>query len=618
MPLVRASASGVRRLIESGRLMDSLTEQFRFRRGHSPSPAEIRSWDRSIGVVVNDLHDAGLQDIEMLLEYQLPLTSKRADVVLCGVHPQTGDTSYVVVELKQWTEAIPKDGTDDVVTLAGYGEHLHPGEQVRRYCVHLTDFIATLADEPHRVTGAAYLHNATDLGVDGLFGLPATEQSRLFTGQSRGKFLDFLQAKLAPKSGASAADELMSSAVRPSKQLMALAAEEVQQREMFTLLDEQQVAYSEVLRAVEASRRANAKEVIVVTGGPGSGKSVIALSLLGELSRQGRPVLHATGSSAFTQSLRRIAGSRSPRVKQMFKYYNQFIDAEQNGLDVLILDEAHRIKETSTNRYTRTSLRTGRPQVEELIDAARVPVFLLDEHQVVRPSERGTVAEIEGAAVSMGCKVTHIDLDGQFRCGGSRVYEMWVLRLLGLEPGGPISWVGDEAFELSVAAKPSMMEQRLVRLLGEGYSARMAAGYCWKWRDPEKGANSLPEDVVIGDWSKPWNNKRDTSFGGAPGTPYWAIDPAGFDQVGCVYTAQGFEYDYGGVIIGPDLVWRTDQWVVRPEFNQDTQLKRGDPAGLERAILNTYKVLLTRSMRGTSVFSTDRETHELLQSLVAD
>ncbi|VXB44824.1 DUF2075 domain-containing protein [Nocardioides sp. AX2bis] len=566
--------------------------------------------------MVNDLRDAGLDDVEMLLEYQLPLTSKRADVVLCGTHPRTGNSSYVVLELKQWTEAMLKDGTDDVVSIGGYGDHLHPGEQVRRYCVHLTDFVASLADEPHRVTGAAYLHNATDLGVDGLFQLPATEQSRVFTGQGRGTFVDFLRTKLAPESGAAAADELLNAAVRPSKQLMALAAEEVQQREMFNLLDEQQVAYSEVLRAVEASRRGNTKEVIVVTGGPGSGKSVIALSLLGELSRRGRPVLHATGSSAFTQSLRRIAGSRAPRVQQMFKYYNQFIDAEKNGLDVLILDEAHRIKETSTNRYTRASLRTGRPQVEELIDAARVPVFLLDEHQVVRPSERGTVAEIEGAALRMECKVTHIDLDGQFRCGGSRVYEMWVLRLLGLEPGGPIRWEGDDGFELSAALTPSTMELKLAKLLDEGYSARMAAGYCWKWRDPEKGSDSLPEDVVIGDWSKPWNNKRDTSFAGAPGTPYWATDPAGFNQVGCVYTAQGFEYDYGGVIIGPDLVWRTDEWVVRPEYNQDTQLKRGNPTGLERAILNTYKVLLTRSMRGTSVFSTDHETNEMLQRLV--
>lgn len=208
MPLLRASASGVRTLIESGRLVDSLTEQFRFRRGHSPSPGEVRSWGRSIGVVVNDLRDAGLDDVEMLLEYQLPLTSKRADVVLCGTHPRTGNSSYVVLELKQWTDAMLKVGTDDVVSMGGYGDHLHPGEQVRRYCVHLTDFVASLAEEPHRVTGAAYLHNATDLGVDGLFQLPATEQSRVLTGQGRGTFVDFLKTTLAPESGAAAADEL--------------------------------------------------------------------------------------------------------------------------------------------------------------------------------------------------------------------------------------------------------------------------------------------------------------------------------------------------------------------------------------------------------------------------
>ncbi|WP_187423946.1 DNA/RNA helicase domain-containing protein, partial [Enterococcus faecium] len=130
-----------------------------------------------------------------------------------------------------------------------------------------------------------------------------------------------------------------------------------------------------VLRAVDESYRSNTKEVIIVTGGPGSGKSVIALSVLGELSRRGRTALHATGSSAFTMTLRRVAGVRAPRVKQMFKYYNQFIDAEPNEIDVLINDEAHRVKETSTNRYTKAALRTGRPQVEELIDAARVPVF---------------------------------------------------------------------------------------------------------------------------------------------------------------------------------------------------------------------------------------------------
>lgn len=614
MPLYRASVARLRSEIESGTLVPTLTEQFRHRVGHSPAPSEVRSWERSLQVLSADIVQAGLEDVEALVEYQLPMTSKRADVVLCGVHPRTGAPSYVVVELKQWSRALMLDGADDICVLEGMGERLHPAEQVRRYCVHLGDFAAALEDHPEWLAGVAYLHNATDLDVDGLWALPPTDQSRMFTGQRRGEFIDYLRARLAPKSGADAADQLLSSAIRPSKQLLTLAAEEVQNREQFVLLDEQQTAYSLVMRAVDQARRANAKEVIIVSGGPGSGKSVIALSLLGELSRQGRTVLHATGSSAFTQTLRRVAGARQPRVRGMFKYFNQFAGAEQNGIDVLILDEAHRIRETSANRYTKAALRTGRPQVDELIDAARVPVFLLDEHQVVRPGEIGTVADIKQAATRMGLSARLVSLDGQFRCGGSRAYEHWVLRLLGLEGDGPVEWEGDEHFVLDVAEAPSAMEEHMRRFLQEGYGARLAAGYCWKWSDPVPGG--LVEDVRIGDWKRPWNNKKPSSHAGAPGTPFWASDPAGFEQVGCVYTAQGFEYDYSGVIMGPDLVWRTDRWVARPEYSHDTQVKRGTPEEFDRAVRNTYKVLLTRGMRGTSVYSTDGETQELLRSLV--
>lgn len=614
MPLYRASVARLRSEIESGTLVPTLTEQFRHRVGHSPAPSEVRSWERSLQVLSADIVQAGLEDVEALVEYQLPMTSKRADVVLCGVHPRTGAPSYVIVELKQWTRALMLDGSDDICVLEGMGERLHPAEQVRRYCVHLGDFAAALEDHPEWLAGVAYLHNATDLDVDGLWALPPTDQSRMFTGQRRGEFIDYLRARLAPKSGADAADQLLSSAIRPSKQLLTLAAEEVQNREQFVLLDEQQTAYSLVMRAVDQARRANAKEIIIVSGGPGSGKSVIALSLLGELSRQGRTVLHATGSSAFTQTLRRVAGARQPRVRGMFKYFNQFAGAEQNGIDVLILDEAHRIRETSANRYTKAALRTGRPQVDELIDAARVPVFLLDEHQVVRPGEIGTVADIKQAATRMGLSTRLVSLDGQFRCGGSRAYEHWVLRLLGLEGDGPVEWEGDEHFVLDVAEAPSAMEEHMRRFLQQGYGARLAAGYCWKWSDPVPGG--LVEDVRIGDWKRPWNNKKPSSHAGAPGTPFWASDPAGFEQVGCVYTAQGFEYDYSGVIMGPDLVWRTDRWVARPEYSHDTQVKRGTPQEFDRAVRNTYKVLLTRGMRGTSVYSTDAETQELLRSLV--
>lgn len=432
MPLYRGSVNSIRIKINNGSLVSDLTEQFRYQIGHRPSPGEINSWERSLDVLASDLGDAGLGEIEALLEYRLPLTSKRVDVVLCGRHPQSGHPHYVLVELKQWSSAHLLDDSDTVCVLDGLGERLHPVEQVRRYCSYLADFAAALSSSISTLSGVAYLHNADDADVGSLWQLDPDEQGRMFTRQRRGEFLRYLQQRLAPESGVREADLLLSSAIKPSKQLLALAADEVQRRERFVLLDEQEVAYGLVMRAVERSMRANAKEVIIVSGGPGSGKSVIALSLIGELSRQGRSVLHATGSSAFTKTLRRVAGQRAPRVKEMFKFFNQFGDAEANGLDVLVCDEAHRIRTTSSNRYTPARLRTGRPQVDELIAAARVPVFLLDEHQVVRPGEIGTVADIRAAADRAGVGVREVDLDGQFRCGGSRRYEEWVLRLLEL------------------------------------------------------------------------------------------------------------------------------------------------------------------------------------------
>ncbi|SEC23317.1 hypothetical protein SAMN04489844_1923 [Nocardioides exalbidus] len=614
MPLFRASVTGVRAQIAANTLVPTMSEQFAHAYGYRASIAEQRSWERSLTVLTGDLHDAGLDKVEVLLEYQLPLTSRRVDALLCGTHPRTGEASYVVVELKQWSSAAPVDGTDDVVLDDGRGRRLHPAAQVGGYCDYLADFNAALGGSTDRLAGVAYLHNADDDGVSGLWDFEQSRTRRMFTGQRRGEFLDFLKGRLSTIPGADAADALLGAAIKPSKQLLDLAAQEIKEREQFVLLDEQQVAYSMILRAVEHARRANTKEVVVVTGGPGSGKSVIALSLLGELSRQGRSVLHATGSSAFTQTLRKVAGHREPRVKALFSYYNNFVDADKNGLDVLINDEAHRIRETSTNRWTPAAKRSGRPQVEDLIDAARVSVFLLDEHQVVKPGERGNVADIVAAAGRLGCEVVQIDLDDQFRCGGSRLYEEWVMRLLGLEPGGPMAWPGDEVFDLDLAESPGEMELRLRARLDRGFSSRIAAGYCWSWSKP-KGDILFP-DVQIGDWKRPWNNPKDTKVGAAPGRPFWASDPAGFEQVGCVYTAQGFEYDYSGVIFGDDLVWRTDRWEARPDRSKDNQVRRAAPDDFDRAIRNTYKVLLTRGMRGTLVYSTDAETQDFLASLI--
>ncbi len=624
--LFRASAETVAVMALDGSLFLHLNEQFFHVFGHRPGPSEARSWERSIPALAAALNDAGLGNVEVILEYALPMNSRRVDAVLAGTHPITGEPSYVVVELKQWSQATPDEDDPSLCHLdSGPGRRyarpvLNPIEQVRRYCQYIANFNGAVAGHPGRVSGVAYLHNATEFGVAGLRDIECDDQGQLFTAGRRGEFLDYLRAKLSPTTpGARAADELLSGKPVPSKQLMSVAAQEVREREQFVLLDEQQVAYRMVLNAVRRAKQSDRKEVVVVTGGPGTGKSVIALSLLGELYRQGVPTLHATGSQSFTTTMRKVAGARKREVQDLFKYFNSFMTAEKNSLDVLICDEAHRIRETSANRYTPAAHRTGRAQIDELIDVAHVPVFLLDEHQVVRPGELGTVADIKAAASVRNIDCTEVRLDGQFRCGGSEAYVRWVVRLLGLAEGGPVTWEPDDRMQLLVADTPEAMEGFLEARHAEGYGARISAGYCWPWSKAPKPGDPLAADVVIGEWGRPWNLRGERGVAGAPPSALWATDPAGFAQIGCVYTAQGFEYDWSGVIIGPDLVWRGDRWITDRTASKDPVFKKSTPdADVDRLIRNTYKVLLTRGMVGTVVYSTDAETREKLRELVGE
>ncbi|MFJ8309576.1 MULTISPECIES: DNA/RNA helicase domain-containing protein [unclassified Streptomyces] len=621
--LFRDSATAVAARLLEGSLTLHLTEQFTHAHGYRPSFSEVRSWERSLPALTDALLDAGLGQAEVLIEFGLPLTSKRADAVVAGVDPKTGQPSYVVVELKQWSEAHPDDGIDPLLCRVDGYRHpvLNPIEQVRGYCDYLIAFNGALAQHPERIWGAVYLHNATEFGVAGLDEVALNERGRLFTADRRSAFLAYLQSRLAPVSGAQAADELLAAKVQPSKQLLNVAAQEVREREQFVLLDEQRIAYETVLKTVARAHESDHKEVVVITGGPGTGKSVIALSVLGELYRRGIPALHATGSQSFTKTMRKVAGTRKPEVRELFKYFNSFGTAKRNSLDVLVCDEAHRIRETSASRFTPAAERTGKRQLEELIDVARVPVFLLDQHQVVRPGETGTVEEIEAAAAQKKLICHVVELDSQFRCGGSDAYVRWVVRLLSLEGDAPEPWEPDGRMQLEVVDSPAELEASLREKQTKGYTARISAGFCWPWSDAKPG-EPLPADVRIGDWARPWNLKGDRSIMGAPPSALWATDPAGFNQVGCVYTAQGFEYDWSGVIIGPDLVRRGEAWVTDRDASRDPALKKrnGKDAtsdkDIDRLIRNTYKVLLTRGMVGTVIYSTDPETRAELRALL--
>jgi hypothetical protein len=329
--------------------------------------------------------------------------------------------------------------------------------------------------------------------------------------------------------------------------------------------------------------------------------------------------LHATGSRAFTETLRKQVAGDDERIVNLFKYFNNFDHAEVNSLDVLICDEAHRIRDNSNvpARWRETIP----PQVSRLIDVAKVPVFLLDEHQAVRPGEAHTVRRIAEVAEAKGCRIEEIALDGQFRCGGSQRYDEWVLRLLGIVEGGPVAWSEfvagtDDEYVVDSVNSPDALERWLMRQSGNfSGTARIAAGFCWDWRDPVRtgGAYEPVKDVQIGGWRRSWNIKQGQEAEGFPSASYWASDPAGFGQVGCIYTAQGFEYDWSGVIFGEDLVIRNGQWVPQRDKSWDKSVNKADVRTFDRLVRNTYKVLMTRGMSGTCAYSVDEETNEFLR-----
>jgi hypothetical protein len=294
---------------------------------------------------------------------------------------------------------------------------------------------------------------------------------------------------------------------------------------------------------------------------------------------------------------------------------------------VIVCDEAHRLRETSNDRFTAKARRSEISQACEIVRAARVSVFLLDERQSVRPGEIGTVEEIRSAAVDEGAEVREVSLKAQFRCNGCNGYIEWVDALMGEQPQHVGPWLQTEEYDLRLFDNPATMEAEIKQRATGGASARLVAGFCWPWSDPLPGG-ALAPDVKIGNWRRAWNEKSPEQHkkpGPAPRPdrhPYylWATRPERIAEIGCIYSAQGFEFDYCGVILGNDLVWRDGVgWVASRDASADPAIKRTRFAegALERLLQHTYRVLLTRGMRGTFVYSTDYETRELLRSLIA-
>jgi len=562
---------------------------------------------------------SGLKKHGVGIEYQLPGSSKRLDFMITGLSVDKKKEA-VIIELKQWEKTEPGDG-DKVVTFVGQRERdvLHPSVQVGNYRQYLSDQLVALheGETSIRLSACSYLHNYSLDKDDPLLEekfKAVVQKNPIFSKDDVDKLVTYLNNFVPQSDNGEVLEEIVKSKANPSKKLLEEIHRVVKDDSRYVLLDEQIVAYNRIVAEVKRSAKTGEKAAVIIRGGPGTGKSVIALNVMGELSRLGHNTHYVTGSKAFTETIRKILGTRGA---QQVKFFNSYMAAEAGAIDVMVCDEAHRIRKTSNNMYTKKDKRSKKTQLEELFDASKVAVFFIDDRQVVRPDEIGSSVLIKEFAQSRGIRLYECDLTAQFRCNGSDAFINWVNHTLQIDVTANPFWEASNPYEFKVFNSPIELENAIHAKVKEGATARMSAGFCWKWSDPDSSGNLL-DDVVVGDWRRPWDAKPGAGrlAKGIPPAALWAYDPNGIGQVGCVYTAQGFEFDYIGVIIGKDLIYRSDKgWVGVKEESYDTMVKRSKDKFVD-LVKNTYRVLLTRGMKGCYVYFMDDETRKFFESRI--
>ncbi len=593
----------------------SFFEYFRYQ----PPSSEVNSWRNSLRAFSQVLQYANLLDHGIILEYQLPLSSKRLDCLISGKDINRSSNA-VIVELKQWEGCEPSFGENEIITYVGRNLRsvLHPSAQVKQYNLYLKDNHTAFYEDPNPINleSCSYLHNYTYNETDHLFDNKfkiLLDEYPIFTGDKVNEFCDFLKERLEGGDGLDILRKIEQSKYKPSKKLMEHIGNVIKGKEEYILLDAQKVVYDQVLYLAKKGFHNKQKFVFIIRGGPGTGKSVIALNLMADLLLAGYNAHYATGSRAFTETLRKIIGTRG---SSQFKYFNSYINAKSNEIDVLICDEAHRIRTTSNSRYTPKEKRSEVPQIDELIKSSKVSVFFIDDLQVVRPGEIGSYQYIYEKAKQLNCKLHDNELDVQFRCGGSDSFINWIDNTLDIRKTANILWNKKEEFDFKIFDSPIDLEEAIREKDKEGFKSRMTAGFCWDW-SKAKSDGTLVSDIIIGNYERPWNARPEATrlANGIPKATLWAHQPEGIDQVGCVYTAQGFEFDYAGVIFGLDLRYNFEMnsWEGFREDSYDSVVAAARTNFID-LIKNTYRVLLTRGMKGCYVYFLHKPTENFFRS----
>ncbi|MUG44221.1 DUF2075 domain-containing protein [Paenibacillus woosongensis] len=575
------------------------------------SLGEINSWNNSMNYMYKVLNTPTIpDDVGVAIEYKVPTTSRRIDFMLTGLD-EKDQYSVVIVELKQWStinKVESLDGLVETVINKRLGKHAHPSYQAYTYARLISDYNESVQNESISLYPCAYLHNYIREEDDPLTDVIYENwisEAPVFTKGDALKLRSFISTYIKKSDRKRSLYLIDHGKIKPSKSLQDSLLKMLEGNEEFLMIDEQKVAYEVALLMAKKAQTTDRKQVLIIEGGPGTGKSVLAINLLVRLTAQDMVCQYVTKNSAprevYTKRLQQ--GYKKTVINNLFKSSGIYYGALPNEIDVLIVDEAHRLNEKSGLFKNK-----GENQVMEIIRAAKCSIFFIDEYQKISMQDVGSKEEIKRFSQLYNAEIVEIELESQFRCNGSDGYLAWLDDVLELRETANADGF-DLQYDFKIFDDPNELRDEILEKNQVNNKARMLAGYCWDWK---KDGKSNPEihDIYIEEYqfSASWNLNN---------TQTWAIDPESVEQVGCIHTSQGLEFDYVGVIIGEDLRYIDGKIVTDPFKRAKTDkslsgfkslYKKDKDEALriaDQIIKNTYRTLLTRGMQGCYIYCVD-------------
>lgn len=569
--------------------------------------AEFNSWKNSLPQMALIMSDPRIDDnVQVAIEYQIPLTSKRVDFMVGGNDGQ--NDNVVITELKQWETCKATSRENVVIAFTGGAERdvAHPSQQAYSYAKLIENFNETVRDENIHLIPCAFLHNYKEINREEICNIKyqeAIDDAPVFLQEDGNKLQDFLAKFVSKPSNKKLFDIIEYGKLKPSKSLQDSIGQIMNGSSEFEMIDEQQVAYATILKLVENTIKSNDKHTIIVKGGPGTGKSVIAINLLAKIINNDYSCIYVTKNSAprsaFASTL--IKGKHTiSYLRGLFKGSGCFYDVPKNTYDCILCDEAHRL-----NAKSGMFANLGENQIKEIINASKISVFFIDEDQIISTKDIGRIKEIKKWANLLGSTVHFNDsliLKSQFRCNGSDGYLAFLDNLLGIRETA--NTIFDIDYDLRIFDDPVEMREEL-RKTNINNKSRMIAGYCYPWNSQHD--KSQFDIFLENNFRAQWNFTTDK----------FALDEDSFEQVGCIHSTQGLEFEYVGIIIGKDL--RYEKGLVITDRNMraksDATIKglKGDENLGDKIIRNTYKTLLSRGQKGCFVYCEDKPLSDYIK-----